>query len=221
VIVAIQHVPTVERSESVADLRRQLEGWAREIHVIRDAERRGPQWSWREALRTAAPDEHLLVLQDDVRISAPVEAIDEAISVRPRSILCLWFPRKSGADALARGYSWMRLQGLWCCGVVYPPGMPAQIVAWADANVPEGYRHDDVAVSVFMKEHGLTAFAPLPGLVEHRDEIRSTLGHGQLPAGRRAQTSWVQGAEYANRDWLGEPYPWKTRTVEALKKSLR
>lgn len=219
-IVAIQHVPTVERAENVALLRALLLGWADQVHVVRDAERRGPQWSWREALRLADPNQPLLVLQDDVRLAAPVEVIDRVIAVRPRNLLCLWFPRKSGAQALSEGYSWMRLSGLWCCAVVYPPGMPERIVQWADAVVPDGYKHDDVAVSVWMREHKEPAHAPLPGLVTHRDEIRSTLGHGQLPAGRNAHTVWRPGADYSRRDWVGEPYPWKTRTVEGLKKSL-
>lgn len=198
--VAIQHCSWAEgRPEHVAGVVEQLEGWAGVVTVVDDVERRGPAWSWRECLATAG-DERLLMLQDDVAVLCPGEVIDEVADLRPDQLLCLCAPRYQTVEARDRGLAWLEVPGtVWTYGVVYPPGLASDVLRWCVKNVPEEYPHDDRSLGAYMLAHGLSAYIPIPGLVQHLDgEFRSTMGHGGGKKSRRGPTEWEPGARYDN-----------------------
>lgn len=215
-ITAIQHVPTGERVGNVRSLVAALEGWADTVNVVEDVERRGPQWSWREALRTAG-QERLLTLQDDVEITAPLQVIDDLVALRPDDILCLCYPRKAGVEIMGKGFRWVSLRGMWVYGVVYPPGLASEIVAWADKHVPIEYRHDDRTLSAFMNHHAMFAYGPIPSVVQHLT-FTSTLGHGNLPHKREAHVTWQPGTDYS--DLRAFPHSSHRWTVAEIKQTL-
>lgn len=215
-ITAIQHVPTPERIDNVAALSEELSGWAEEVHVVTDVDRIGPQWSWREALRSAG-ESRLLTLQDDVRLAAPLNVLDELAEVRPDDVLCLLYPRAVGAEMAQRGVRWVRLRGMWVYGVIYPPGLAKDILAWTERHIPLAYRHDDRSLSAYLNHHAMFAFGPIPSVVQHQ-EFKSTLGHGNLPQKRQAHATWEPGIDYSNlREFVHNSHKW---TVAEIKRTV-
>jgi hypothetical protein len=217
VISAIQHVATPERVENVRTLVEALQPLTEATVVVDDVERRGPQWSWRETLR-AAGQERLFALQDDVSIAAPASVIEDLIALRPDDILCLCYPRAKAAELVQKGYRWVSLRGTWTYGTIYPPGLAAEIVAWADKHIPAEYRPCDRSLSAFMNHHALIAYAPIPSVTQHLT-FKSTIGHGNLPHKREAPVLWSEGIDYS--PLAAWPHPSHRRTVAEIKASLQ
>lgn len=216
-IAAIQHVPVGDRPRNVAALSHALQGWAQDVNVIEDVKRYGPQYSWREALRSAG-GERLLTLQDDVTITAPLSVLDDLVALRPDDILCLCYPRAAGAEMADKGYRWVKLRGMWVYGVIYPPGMAKDVLTWAEKHIPLEYRHDDRTLSAYLNHHALFAYGPIPSVVQHL-EFASTLGHGRLPQKRAAHAVWSPEIDYA--DLRSFPHASKRWTVVDIKKALK
>ncbi len=144
-------------------------------------------WRCHRLCLESVPDDatHLLVLQDD---ALPCDgfpaAVHAAIAERPDRILCLFV---SGLSPIMRrvniarknGQRWMDFLStnhVPTVAIVYPAEVARQIPGFADKKkVPVG-RCDDAVILMFTRAHRLTACAPLPSLVEHRDEVPSVAG---------------------------------------------
>jgi hypothetical protein len=148
-------------------------------------------WRCHRLCLESVPDDasHLLVLQDDARpCDGFAAAVHAAVAEHPSRILCLFLP---GAGPLLRRVAlarknrerWLDLLNssyVPTVAIVYPAEVAREIPAFADAKrVPIG-RCDDAVIAMYARAHRLTACAPLPSLVEHRDEVVSVCG---MPSG--------------------------------------
>ncbi len=171
-------------------------------------------WRCHRLCLESVPDDatHLLVLQDDaLPCDGFAASVHAAIAERPDRILCLFVP---GSGPLLRRITlarknrerWFELPSISyipLVGVVYPADVARLISPFADAKrIPVG-RTDDAVVAMYARAHRLTACAPLPSLIEHRDDVVSVSG---MPSGaglahRRA--AWFEPSPLVLSDRLG------------------
>ena len=158
-----------------------------------------------------------MTIQDDVALAAPVSVLEELIVLRPNDILCLCYPRKQAVALHSQGIRWISLKGMWVYGVIYPPGVAADVLAWVTKHIPVEYRHDDRSLSAYLTHHALTAYAPIPSVVQHL-EFKSTLGHGNLPQKRGASAVWEHPEDYSRLE--AAAHHSKRWTVVDIKRSM-
>ncbi len=153
---------------------------------------------------------HLLVVQDDTwPCERFADAVHAAVAEKPESILCLFAP---GAGPVARGFGIARRAGsrwmqwrisayLPLVAVVYPADLARQIPAFADAKRFHVGRADDAVVGAFVRAHKLQAWATVPCLVEHRDELVSVM---RMPNGRGAPHRVAAWFDPSGEIWANE-----------------
>lgn len=203
--VRIQHHPS--RAALVAELLPHLHGLP-DPAVITDPDpraRRPSSWRTHRACLESTPADatHLLVLQDDAWPCEDfAEKALEAIAEKPDRLIALFVP---GVSYLTRQVNVARLrQQPWLelprtsfvplVGVVYPADHARRIPGFADARRIGPHRADDAVVATYARAHKLSAVATLPSLVEHRDEVPSTM---RMPHGRARPhrvAAWFEGA---------------------------
>ncbi len=168
-------------------------------------------WRTHRLCLESIPDDatHLLVVQDDAwPCDRFAEAVHAAVAEKAESILCLFAP---GAGPVARGFGMARRSGsrwmqwrisayLPLVAVVYPAGLARQIPAFADAKRFHVGRADDAVVGAFVRAHKLQAWAAVPCLVEHRDELVSVM---RMPNGRGAPHRVAAWFDESGGVWTG------------------
>ncbi len=188
--VRVQHHPS--RAHLLDDLLPRLAGLA--PVVIPDPGGRRSTWRTHRLCLESTPDDatHLLVVQDDAWPCVYfAERVHAAIREKPDRIIALFV---SGIGPIARRVNlarkerapWMEMPSMTyvpLVAVVYPAEVARAIPEFADAKKITVGRADDAVVGQFCRAHRLTACAPLPSLVEHRDEVPSVMG---MPSGRGA-----------------------------------
>lgn len=150
--------------------------------------KRNPWRTYRTALELTPPEAtHRVVIQDDAELCADFTwAVEGAVKARPDNILCLFVPttltqgaRKLRA-ACAADESFVALDPReWCpvVAVCWPVTLIPPFLAWADTK---GYsinklRADDAIVGQFARETSNWIYATVPSLVEHPDDVESTI----------------------------------------------
>lgn len=191
IFTVIQHHSS--RVREAAELIERLDG----LDPILVTDPGGPKtstWRTHRLCLESVPDNasHLLVVQDD---AWPCDRFDDAVYAaiceKPESILCLFAP---GAGPVARQFGMARRAGsrwmpwrisayLPLVAVVYPADLARQIPAFADAKRFAIGRADDAIVGSFVRAHKLQAWASVPCLVQHRDELASVM---RMPSGKQA-----------------------------------
>ncbi len=148
-------------------------------------------WRCHRLCLESVPDDAdwLCVLQDD---ALPCDgfpaAVHAAIAERPDRILCLFVP---GSGPLLRRITlarknrerWFDLMNLSytpTVAIIYPAAVAREIPPFAERKkIPIG-RTDDAVIAMYVRAHRLVPCAPMPSLVEHRDEVPSVCG---MPSG--------------------------------------
>jgi hypothetical protein len=143
---------------------------------------------------------HLLVLQDDVIVCADFPlAVTAAIEERPEQVLSLWvgaLPGRTRKDfwiAQGKRERWSRVYFRDIChvvGLVWPRPLAEDFLEWtSDHRLPGDCRQvqsDDAIVGAWMRRTHQTVWACVPSLVEHNDDVESTIGRPRGDKGRRA-----------------------------------
>lgn len=205
--VAIRIMAHPKRVAHVEGLASRLRQQGSEPAVLVDENGEGP-WStcrraWLSGIESGA--DHVLVMQDDVRICRDlVASLPAVIAARSDDVVTLFFPRRAMTAAKQRGISWVRIKRyLWAQATMMPARLAAEMVAWADANDrPEWRRDDDVRMGAFFAHQKRHVWATVPSLVQHADnepELRSLLKHF---AGQR------QSPVFVGEDGSGVGHPW-------------
>ncbi len=173
------------------DLLPRLDGLEPEV-ILDPGGRVRSTWRTHRLCLESVPDDatHLFVVQDDaLPCDGFAEAALRAIGEKPDRIICLFVP---GAGSVLRQINiarkkhqrWFEFPSITfvpTVAVVYPSEIARRIPAYADSKkIPVG-RVDDAVVSMFARSHRIRACAPLPSLVQHRDEVPSACGQ---PYGR-------------------------------------
>jgi hypothetical protein len=153
-----------------------------------DSVNKNPWRTYRTALeRTPLEASHRVIIQDDAELCTDFDwALRGAIRARPDDILCLFVPttliqgaRKVRAACDADETFTPLLHQEWCpvVALCWPTTVIPTFLAWADRV---GYslnkmRADDAIVGQFARETRTFIYATVPSLVEHPDDVESTI----------------------------------------------
>lgn len=143
---------------------------------------------------------HLLVLQDDVIVCADFPlAVTAAIEERPEQVLSLWVGALSGRTrkdfwiAQGRKERWSPLYFrdiVNCVGLVWPRPLAEEFLEWtSDHRLPGDCRQvqsDDAIIGAWARRTHQRVWATVPSLIEHPDEVESTIGRPRGGKDRRA-----------------------------------
>jgi hypothetical protein len=151
-----------------------------------------------QAVRSAFS--HVVVLQDDVMPCAKFpRAVMAAIHERPDEVISLWvgdlrnttakFFRK--AQGAGEGWSPVHFSDIHhCVALVWPRELAVKFLEWAATSRLPGENRarqsDDAIVGAWARRTHNQVWATVPSLVEHNDDIPSTIGRPQGGRDRRA-----------------------------------
>lgn len=195
------HAPwSPERRATVLDLKRQIPG----LVVVEDYDRAGVWPTSRRAWKLATGDGHTCVLQDDViPCGSFVHTVEALVDARPDHCIYLYCPRKAADDALRAQGRWLRVRDpLGSLGVVMPNEMAQRWLQWlSDVGFEDDWhRSYDVRLKLWLMEHQIEAWCPVPSVVEHACPTSSLLSGHNHP--RRVARQFVGAhVDGATVDW--------------------
>ena len=169
-----------------------------DFQIFGDMFQKGSWWNakrcmeWGAALKTS----HHLILQDDCKFSEDfVAGLKTLIAVWPNEIICLFFgPRKGFKE----GGRWGEAEGPWGQAIIYPQSLLKEFLIWEKNNIKPEFKHDDSRVALFCASTGRTVKVPFPNVVDHMDEMQSTMNHrGFVP---RVSDNFLKESIYSI-DW--------------------
>jgi hypothetical protein len=213
VVIRIQHALGRD-----APLKRLLAQLPQNVEVITDEEVDDPN-PWRNYKRCLSnlPDcSHIVVLQDDVIVCRNfVAAVERIVRARPDQPICLFvggLPRQSSMavlKALSRNERYSTLYWRDFCPVVamlWPVEVVHSFLEWSTTaklpGVPDP-RSDDAVVGRWMAETRQQILATAPCLVQHPDDVESTIKrpHRDGRDRGRVAVAWIGDADPLELDW--------------------
>jgi hypothetical protein len=186
-LVRIQHHPG--RAELLDRLLPRLEGLR--VEVVEDPDpgnRRPSPWrTYRECLSREWEGTHLLIIQDDAIPSPGFPlAAPRALDAQPESIVAFFLAQmpartvRLAQQARRDRQHWTAIHPYDFVPVVataYPRDEVARILRWASVNVARSQVGDDGIIGRYVRQHKGTALVTVPSIVEHPDDVPSTLRH--------------------------------------------
>lgn len=161
-----------------------------------------PWAGYEQAMRLAVASEsdHLIVLQDDALPCRNFpRAVMALIEERPDSVLSLWVGGlrcKTTVDymkAMTQGERWVPIVFRdihHCVALVWPRELAESFLEWAATSRLPGenrpQQSDDAIVGAWARRTHRTFWASVPSLVEHNDDVESTIGRPRGGRGRRS-----------------------------------
>jgi hypothetical protein len=144
-------------------------------------------WRCFRRLLEETPDwaTHRFQIQDDTQVSRRFrETVELLVAARPESVLVLfvsnvpWHHQDAVLQACKNDQPWASLGPSYWLPVVstiWPVELAQRALAFADENEWNGCA-DDELLGRFMSDQNLTAYATVPSLVEHPDDVPSLMG---------------------------------------------
>lgn len=169
-----------------------------------------PWYGYIECLTAPPPYSHLLIIQDDTVVCTNLApALEQIVQAEPDVPICLFLPllpmhtRKAAMKAGVEGECFVEVHRgdfLPVVAVLWPVVKSQEFLAWATApdrlrhknGLPFVERSDDAMGGRWMKNTQQRILATIPCLVEHPDDVISTIARSN--SGRTA-LFW-RGAEW-------------------------
>jgi hypothetical protein len=163
------------------------------VEIITDEETHDPN-PWRNYKRCLSDlpsyATHLVVIQDDAQVCHNFpQAVEQVVKARPENVLSLFVGGLSNRTkrdfllALKAGRSWSPvnfrdIHHVVC--LIWPVAKAQSFLAWAETATLPGHkrmpRSDDAIVGYWARSQHETVWATVPSLVEHPDDVASTVG---------------------------------------------
>lgn len=165
----------------------------------------------------------MAVIQDDtIACKNLLSALERIVSSRPNNIICLFLgglPKNTAvkaSHAFSRGHPFVDIAHhdfIPVVATLWPVEKAAAFLAWTAEN-PKRLRSmtmksDDAIVTRWAKFAGEIVYATVPSLVQHPDDIKSTIGrqhYAGLDKGRVAR-HWIGDADPLEIDWSAKETP--------------
>ena len=161
-----------------------------------------PWAGYRLVLQRAVEKEgtHFVVLQDDVTLCHDFPlAVRDAVEEHPNEVLSLWVgglrqpTTKLYRQAQIRGERWVQIYFSdihHVVALVWPRRLAEEFLEWTGSAMLPGdgrnQQSDDAIVGAWARRTKNYFRATIPCLVEHEDEVESTIGRPRGDGGRRA-----------------------------------
>lgn len=143
---------------------------------------------------------HFLVMQDDISLCRDFpRAVMDAVEDRPNNVLSLWVgalrqpTTKLYRQAQIHGERWVQIYFSdihHVVALVWPRWLAEEFLEWTSEGMLPGdgrdQQSDDAIVGAWARRTKNYVFAHVPCLVEHEDDVESTIGRGRGDIGRRA-----------------------------------
>lgn len=188
-----------------------------------DYDSKGVWWnsqrSWRMYDEEAT---HHLVMQDDVQPCENfIAGAEEAIDYNWNNIISFFNVYKKADEAVERGDSWFTTAKVWGQAIVLPTHWIEPYLEWSEEYIREGYKHDDVRLTVFGMVNNKRIWQTVPSLVEHKCPKDSLLGNNP-PITRTARHLIADDKDPAKLDWTKPRNPLYLGTsIEQYKSAIK
>ena len=206
--LVISHTPwRPERAACLVEMLARLAGVpdAPRPILVNDDDYRGTDWQvskipwmlkqWRWSIEQAA--DYAVFMTDDLHIAPRFWEILGAMVAEPKDAIGLLCNHPRGPKLAAAGVHAYRT-GAWLVGPAYVLSREflREFLPFFEA-LPDGdwretgtksHLNDDSWINEFLSRTHRTAWHPLPTIIEHRHDIESTVGHGDMYS--RERVSW-------------------------------
>lgn len=196
----MQHHP--KRADLLDRLLPGLEGMRVEVVEDPDPNNRRPSpWrTYRECLSREWEGTHLLIVQDDAipALGFP-DGAAAAIAAKPDAIVAFFLaamPARTvrlARAARAKREHWAQIHPydfLPTVATAYPRGEVERFLRWADRAVARSQVGDDGIMGRYIRQHRVAAYVTVPSIVEHPDDVPSTLRHRSPRHAKRTASVW-------------------------------
>jgi hypothetical protein len=206
--------------------------------LVPDPDPTGPPSPLRTAKRAwaACPDDatHHLVLQDDLVLADGFAAhLEAVVRRRPQHGIALYVNRNSPRNsylfrrAAAVGARFAPVSSFEytpTLGFVLPAGQARRLAAYLQ-TIPDEWRDDDEAVTVFCRDRGIPVVAAVPSLIEHGDlpSVAGNESHGPRHTAAYLGDVGLDTGYWANEPadagigpWRGLPFTLEVRDSRCL-----
>lgn len=184
--------------------------------VIDEGETLNPWRGYRRCLSDLPETGHVCILQDDVLVCRHFEQTLRLIAnANPNQVVSLFLskiPRRTfNLASLKYGKTRYvdvhRADLVHVVGILWPVDQAREFLNWAQENPrrwPKGREttSDDAMVSRWMKLTGQIIRCTVPSIVEHPDDVPSTVNDGKNKGGAdRTACYWIGGEDPLELDW--------------------
>lgn len=203
-----------------APLERLLETIPHAVEVIVDdgpADDRNPWRCYKQCLEDLPDTSHLAILQDDtVACRNLLPALERIAQARPDNVVCLFLggqPLRTARNAtlaIGRRQSyvpvWFR-DFVPVVAVLWPTPLAASFLEWSKTAVlpgmPRDPKSDDAIAGTWMRLAKQTVLCTVPSLVQHPDDVESTIGRRAMSGADRGRVAmhWIGDGDPLEIDW--------------------
>jgi hypothetical protein len=186
--------------------------------VADDGEGRTNPWrGYKKCLSDLPASGHVAVLQDDTVPCVNFElALERVVAARPDSVISLFV---GGLNNVTRKhyYESCRVGSHWSpiyfrdihhvCALVWPVDLARDFMLWTETCKIPGHsripRSDDAIVGSWAKQTKRTVWATVPSLVQHPDDMPSTIGRAHYNGKEKGRTAiqWIGDEDPLAIDW--------------------
>lgn len=186
--------------------------------IVDDAEGQPNPWrGYKKCLSNLPSSGHVAVLQDDTVPCVNFErALELVVSARPDSVISLFVAglnnvtRRDYLRAMQREQRWTEIYFRdihHVCALVWPVEKAREFLAWAETARIPGHsripRSDDAIVGTWSRYTKNPIWATIPSLVQHPDDVPSTIGRKHYSGMERGRTAlqFIGDADPLDLDW--------------------
>lgn len=150
------------------------------LGIAWDNDHAGP-WASAKKAWAMAEGEHHLVMQEDVLLCPGfLDAAKMLLGLNPGRVVSFYTGTAGPVRAREAGVHWLEERDLSGQAIALPRGMPAAFLAWEAAEPldkhPNWRSWDDLRLTSFLQHHKHRVRIPVPCLVQHDLQHKSTMG---------------------------------------------
>lgn len=207
----------IQSTASRAAIRERLLWSIPEAQVIEDSGADANPWRGYQLCLTDIPDcSHVVIVQDDAIVCDDfTDTVERVISARPDQPICLFL---HGGDFLRtlKQAAQLRGNGARFVPLYFRDLMPVVAVAWPKQHaehflewsktaklpgMPRPVRSDDACAGAWMREARVQVLACMPSIVQHPDDVPSTIGKRHMGGADKGRAAWWFDRSAGSYDW--------------------
>lgn len=154
---------------------------------------------------------HQLVLQDDVMVCKDfIPTVQKIIDLLPEEVISLYTPRSAALDLLKKDKHWLVWNTVGAPALIIPVPLIYRWMRWSEAFTDPTHVGEDSRLDLYMLAIGKKAWYPIPSIVQHREDLKSTIGNS-FAKGRKSSVFLGTQQSGLSIDWsvgISSPAHW-------------